>query len=801
MRLKTALLGSCLTLIFPVLPAAAQQKPPAQTEANTSNIETVTVTARKKQERLLDVPVAASALDSLALDRYATTDLTSLGTQVPALQIDQATSGNRAIITLRGISSTSGDAGIEQEVTVNVDGVPTSRGSVIQDAFFDESSIDVLKGPQALYFGKNSPAGVVAITSQDPGDVFEGYARAGFEAETQNLFGEAAASVPLTDDLSARIAVRGSNMFGGFIHNVAGPITNPANLPSNLVAMGLTLPGAPDSEYPQNKEVAVRGTLRFTPTENFDATLKVLVSDFSDVGVTGNAVFFHCAAGFNHPQVLDFGGSNTYLQDPYGSCSPHGGQSAVGTVPEYFASHYPGSHGTIPYDHFPTYFSSLIMNYRPNSEITLTSTTGFYNVGETSFGDLDYTTLAEATGRNNDFNAAVNEELRLSTSFDGPVNFTGGTFYEQTRRTFLQDTMLGYLGIDPATGYSIFSSSHDLFTGDTLSAYGELTWKITPTLELAGGARYTDENKGGQVENTYVFPGKGANYLPAGEILHPHLNADNVSPQATLSWHVTPDAMLYAAYKTGFKSGGIQTPTRYGAKATADNIVFDQETVTGGEVGLKFQEMEGRLTGDITGYHYSYKGLQLTSYDVTTATFFTQNAGAASDDGIEANLNYQMLPGLLLRGSTSYNKAAYTSFPNAQCFTGQTAAEGCVNGLQNLSGTPLPRAPHWTGDLGVSYDQKLFDDWNVGLTGDLRYSSRYQASGNYSPWGWQDSFQTFNASVRLYNDKWEAALIGTNLTNTIYAVLKQDQVLGPRGDINGLIGQTAQVTFQVTRKF
>ncbi|HVT25448.1 MAG TPA: TonB-dependent receptor [Rhizomicrobium sp.] len=766
-----------------------------------SNIETVVVTARKRDERLLDVPVSASAMDGAALDRYATTDLTSLGTQMPSLQVDQASSGNRAIITVRGISSTSGDAGIEQEVTVNVDGVPISRGSVIQDAFFDEDSIAVLKGPQALYFGKNSPAGVIAITSVDPADHFEGYARAGFEAETQQLFGEAAVSLPITDDFGARLAVRASDMFGGYIHNVAGPITDPAALPANLVAMGLTLPGAPDSQSPQNKEIAGRLTLKYAPDGRFDATFKVLVSDFRDAGITGNAVFFHCADGFSRPQVLDYGGSNTYKQDPYGSCSPGNGQSAVGTVPAFFADHYPGSHGTIPYDHFPTYISSLVMNYRVTPDVVLTSTTGFFNVGETSFGTLDYTTLAEATGRNNDFNSALNEELRVVTAFDGPLNFTGGLFYEQTRRAFLQNTMLGYLGIDPATGLSTFSASHDNFTGNTLSAYGELSWKIAPNLELAGGARYTAEHKGGTAENTYVFPGKGAAYLPVGQVLTPNLAEHNVSPQATLTWHVTPDVMLYAAYKTGFKSGGIQTPTRYSKIANSENIVFNQETVTGGEVGLKFQQMDGMLTGDITGYHYSYKGLQLTAYDVSSATFFTQNAGSAQDDGLEANVNYQVMPGLLLRSTVNYNSAKYTDFPDAQCFTGQTVAEGCVAGLQNLSGTPLPRAPHWTGDVGVNYDTSLTGDWMIGATADLRFSSKYQASGNYSPWGFQNSFQTFNASLRVYDDQWEAALIGTNLSNTIYAVLKQDQVLGPRGDINGFIGQTRQITMQITRRF
>ncbi len=130
----------------------------------------------RSTERLLDVPVAANALSTKALARYATTDLTAVGVQIPQVSIDHAASGAGAIITIRGIGSASVDAAIEQEVTVNIDGVPISRGRVIEQAFFDQASVQVLKGPQALYFGKNSPAGVISITSQGPGNMPSGYA-------------------------------------------------------------------------------------------------------------------------------------------------------------------------------------------------------------------------------------------------------------------------------------------------------------------------------------------------------------------------------------------------------------------------------------------------------------------------------------------------------------------------------------------------------------------------------------------------------------------------------------------------
>ena len=248
--------GSILAVVFAGDAAAAADATASGATATSApaTVGEVLVTARKRAERLVDVPVSANALSGAVLQRQAVSDLTTISTLTPQVNIARTPSGNGAIITIRGIGSASVDGSIEQEVSVNIDGVPTSRGRVLYQAAFDEASVEILKGPQALYFGKNSPAGVISITSANPGHAFEGYARAGVEAESQNWYGEFAATVPINDVLSARIAFRGSDMVKGYITDVGGPITNPAQLPAILAKQGITLPGSPYRNYPAETE-------------------------------------------------------------------------------------------------------------------------------------------------------------------------------------------------------------------------------------------------------------------------------------------------------------------------------------------------------------------------------------------------------------------------------------------------------------------------------------------------------------------------------------------------------------------
>jgi iron complex outermembrane receptor protein len=322
-------------------------------EGGSAKVEEVVVTARKKEERLLDVPVAANVISNAVLAQYNTVDLTAAGQLIPQVSIDHAASGSGAIITIRGIGAASIDAAIEQNVTVNIDGVSISRGRVIEQATFDEQSIDVLKGPQSLYFGKNSPAGVIVLDSNSGTNTPSGYLEAGYEFNpADRYFIEGAFGGPIANGWSFRAALHFSEMDGGYIKGVGGPIVG-AGEPAFLIKEGIPETGSPFANYPGDRDVAGRFTLSYKPVGSpFDATFKFFGSDHHDRGDSMTEVAWHCAAGHTGLSSLDFGsfflGGPTYLTDPYSGC---GGTrtSSFGGLPAALAPGYAGSNGGIPY--------------------------------------------------------------------------------------------------------------------------------------------------------------------------------------------------------------------------------------------------------------------------------------------------------------------------------------------------------------------------------------------------------------------------------------------------------------------
>ena len=144
-------------------------------------VEEILVTARKREERLIDTPVAVSALSEEGIERYNTRDIDQLTSRIPGVQIGHAAGGGAGgSMFIRGVGNLAVDYGADQPVSLVMDGMSFSRGHILDTGFFDLASVEVLKGPQALYFGKNSPAGVIAVTSITPevGAEMEGFVRA-----------------------------------------------------------------------------------------------------------------------------------------------------------------------------------------------------------------------------------------------------------------------------------------------------------------------------------------------------------------------------------------------------------------------------------------------------------------------------------------------------------------------------------------------------------------------------------------------------------------------------------------------
>ncbi len=187
-RLEALLGASAIAIGSLATPALAQDTTP---EAERGGVEEIVVTARKRIESTQDVPVAVVAISAERIERYDLTSLERIAAQTPTFSIGRAPSGAGATLVLRGIGSNTTSIGLEQSVAVIVDGTYYGQGRTINEGFFDLGQLEILKGPQALFFGKNATAGVVSITTADPGDTLEVIARAGYEFAGNQLLGEA----------------------------------------------------------------------------------------------------------------------------------------------------------------------------------------------------------------------------------------------------------------------------------------------------------------------------------------------------------------------------------------------------------------------------------------------------------------------------------------------------------------------------------------------------------------------------------------------------------------------------------
>ena len=770
----------------------AQPAPEAPAAGGQQGAEGIIVTARKRNETLLNVPVAVSAVSSQDINRYAATDLGKIGQLIPQVILAKTGGGGAgASFSIRGVGSSALDSGIDQTVALNIDGLQISRGRLITQSFFDIAQVEVLKGPQALFFGKNSPGGVVSVHTNGPTKEFSGYIRAGYEFKAHERYVEGAVAGPITDTLGFRVAMRG-DLMRGYIKNVAGPlalVSDPTN-PS---------PGAAHRYDPGTREFLGRGTLEWKPSSSFDASLKVFGDKLKDHGETSGTEL-KCVG---HPQTLDLL-SGTFIVDPYGDCKLNG-KRTLGALNPNLAAHYPVSNGGVPVTHYHSLLTSLTMNWRLD-KVTFTSVSGYWKYRNDSFDNFAFDSSPSVFGANLDDSHAFTQEIRFNTTFEGPLNFAGGFYYEDSHRNTRGNGFIADLGPDPRNGqinnWQLLSNN----SGKAYSAFGQAIYNILPNVELAAGVRWTHEKKTTTLGNSFVNQNILAFGLvaPEGQFSTGHFADSNWSPEATLSWHPTRDTTLYGAYKTGYKSGGFSNPSILSPGQTADNLGFKPEHARGGEVGFKASLMNGKLAINSAAYRYTYKGLQLTSFNPSPPSFTIRNAASARTTGGEIDASYQFSRELQVRLSGGYNRAKYLNFPAAACFAGQTAAQGCTAaGTQNLSGTALVRAPKWNLTGGATYDVPLTGSMNLGFSADANYTTGYWLLENENPNGWQKGFARVNASVRLHqaDDRWELAFIGRNLTNKYYGIAGAEKPFGTPDEIWINIGRPRELLLQGTFRF
>jgi outer membrane receptor protein involved in Fe transport len=441
---------------------------------------------------------------------------------------------------------------------------------------------------------------------------------------------------------------------------------------------------------------------------------------------------------------------------------------------------------------------ALTLNKRIN-DFSLTSTTGYYDQYHRAGNPGAEDEFATIWDVESEVYRVVNEDLHLNTDFSGPINFMLGGYFEHSYRYWFNAPDILNI-FNPAIGNYTTTITTTTTDGDTYSAFGQLRWKILPNLEFAGGARFERDTKTSSLENlsNNLNSFLGSTLYPQGEVLNVPYARDNVSPEATLTWKPVSSQTIYAAYKTGYKSGGISSAGLLDATATSSNLVLGPEEVKGFEVGYKADLLANTLRLGLTAYDYNYDGLQVTARDATLFSFIILNAAKARTSGVEGSFDWRATNSLSFNGNIGYNRARFLEFPNAPCYVGQTEDEGCVGGVQNLAGRPLNRAPNVTFKLGADYKAQIVQGWISDLSTSAAYSSSYQTGTDYASAEMQSAFWLINAAIHISpeSEKYQLSLIGRNLTNTYYKVISFPQALGNPGQFEGYFNQPRAVALE-----
>jgi len=381
----------------------------------------------------------------------------------------------------------------------------------------------------------------------------------------------------------------------------------------------------------------------------------------------------------------------------------------------------------------------------------------------------------------------MSQELRLASPTTGAVEYIVGGYFHVNDYDLLQSTLIRF---GPFNGRAdrVFRQENVVWSG-----FGSATWHIAESLRLTGSLRYTYDRK--RANQTRLNTGR---VLPTwiATPLSGNRTEREWDPSVALQWNVTPDAMLYASYGQGSKAGGF-----VGAQATTTPAQFEIEPEKADtfELGAKLALLDRRLRLNMAVFRTDFENLQVSSFDATTTSFITSNAGKARSQGFEGDVSFNILEGFFLTGSLAYLDAKFLDFPGAQC---PFDNPGCVPANNNAAGRPLPRSPKWSGTLNADVTVPISGSLEFNANGGMTFRSFAYLEESFNPAAGQDAFAMFDfrGAIRSADKRWELALLGKNLTNRITASHAFATPLAP-GIVSKFIQQPRSIAVQANFRF
>ena len=729
-------------------------------------IEEITVTAQKREENVGDVPVAVSVLSSEQINSSYASNLEELQALVPSVSFRTGNTTRNSALTVRGIGTISFSVAAEPSVSTVVDNVVLGRSGQAFADLYDLERIEVLRGPQGTLFGKNASAGVVNITTQRPGEEFNGYVSARFYEDNEyQLRGRVAG--PLTDTLRGSITAVDSQ-FDGYAFNVF----------NNETVQGYDRGG-------------VRGMLEY------------------DVSDTIQALFIAETYSAENDCCADFE-ARPSGRNPASEAAPSG----TGLDLDQRLVDHDFETRTLD-DH--TAFSVQIE--AEVGDFTLTSITAQRSWDNTEFREGDFTSIA---GDSTEPVFGVpfqlhdvgpqewrqfSQELRIASPVDGAFSYQAGFYYwrQESQRNFTRDASCQNnsednpqlnaairnhieftLGQGDPTAQevtdfiaanNITCNANDIVaaTGfmetefENFAIFGDGAYQFTDNFRVFAGIRFTqdDVSYSHNRRNLDEFGRRGVGVRPrfgerdrANPLAAPNnqsdtnfsgsTDQDNVSGRIGAQFNIADEHMIYGSFATGYKGPAFNV---FYNMDPDDIEPITEETSTAFELGYKYTGSWGLIS--FAAYQMDIDDFQANDFDPsdgTTVTGFT-NGGDVETSGFELDFLLQPTDNLSVNGGIAISDAKAKS-----------------------DGSPLPFAPDTKFNLGGRWDLPLNNGSRLQFNAALVYTDE-KLSGNIgqdevsNPEVLLPDYTILNASASWWSvdDKLGVTLVGKNLTDESYA--------------------------------
>ena len=652
------------------IPPQTQATPPETGKASTdqadagSGLGDIVVTARRREEKLQDVPVAVTALSGQQLAERGVVKLEDIRFQAPAFQVQPGPYGN-AVPAFQIRGQRQQEALITQDPSVGayVDEVYQARVYGVNQSLLDLDSVQVLKGPQGTLFGRNTSGGALLLTSRRPTDQFEGEASLGL-----GNYAARQASAIINLPLGDNFAIRASGKFDR--HD--GYTTN--------VDTGEKLGTENNFAY------RIGALFHSGGLENY-TTLSGVKTDGTGVPLVSQG----------------FGPNASLIVDPAAVAAANAAQAKRGF--------YQTSEDLSPNPTNLTTFAATNITTLSLGSATLKNIIAYRKIDATIGVEFDGSDLKANNGL--PFFNAVNfahehqfsEELQLQgKAFGDRLNYTIGGYYFREKGSDFQQTVIGGYGLSQVGGGYAINQSKSLF------AQAEL--KLVDTLMLTGGFRYSWDTRD-FVGQTY-FSGFSGVVTPAinyagnptpvacndgGTLGNNCLVALPTYKKNTPTWTVglsykpAQHVLLYANVSRGYRSGGWNLRGTLAPDGSLGSFgPFKPEIVTNYEGGVKLDFTLGQVPVriDASGYHQDYKNIQRTIYaqfpGETIAQAYVLNAATATINGGEVEVSVKPVPALSLTAFGGYIDAKYNSFSYV------VAANPDGSGTRTVDGSDFPFA-------------------------------------------------------------------------------------------------------------